>query len=178
MGEGEKKTSEREKRARTTDIFVWDDLDALDVAGGLKNLAKDVLRNPRIQPSHVQGAFVRLRGSAARDVARPAAGGRHNAGAHGRADGGRDGIVVLRDDDGRERRRHVVLLLLLLLGLRLLALVGAIVARRTGRCRRSRRRRVGHGLFDRSRQREKTRVVRSGRKRRRERIAEIRSLDA
>ena len=129
-----------------SNVLVRNDLDALDVAGGLEDLAQDVLGDARVQASHIQCAFVRLGGGAARDVARPSAGGRHDVCAHGRADGRRDGIRVLRDDDGCERRRGHVLLRL--------AGGAAVVARGAGRGRRGRHLRlcgcrVGHGNYSR-----------------------------
>jgi hypothetical protein len=123
--------------------LVGDNLDALDVASRLEDLAQDVFRDTGVESTNVQGALVWLRGGATRGIARTStsAGGRHDTTRHGGADGGGDGVGVLGDDDGGERRgRHV------LLGVALLA----VVARRTGRRRwgrqvAARRCRVGHG---------------------------------
>jgi hypothetical protein len=128
---------------RVTDIgtiLVRDDLNTLDVTGRLENLTKHVLGDPRIQPTNIQGSFVRFRGGATRDVAWSTAGRRHDIGAHRRANGRRDRVRILRDDDGRKRWwRHVLLL----------ALVASIVARgpRDGWRRHSSRSgsRISHG---------------------------------
>ena len=68
------------------------------MAGGLENLAQHILGDSGIESTHIQCPFVWLRSGASRDVARLAAGGRHGIARHGRADGRRDGIVVLWDD--------------------------------------------------------------------------------
>jgi len=96
--------------------LVRDDLDALDVAGGLENLAQHVLGDSGVQSTDVQGSLVGLGGSAARHVAGLAAGWGHWVAGHRGADGGGDGVGVLRDDDrGQRGGRHVLLLLLLAL---------------------------------------------------------------
>jgi hypothetical protein len=116
-------------RWRTCSL-VGNDLDALDVASGLEDLTQHVLSDSGVQSTNIQRALVRLRGSATRNVARLAAGRGHGVGAHGRADGGRDRVVVLRDDDRGERRgRHVLLWLALV----------SVVARSASRRRRGKR---------------------------------------
>lgn len=108
----------------------------------LEDLTQHVLCDPRVQPSNVQCPFVRLGGSSARNISGCVAGGRQNAGGHGRANRGGNGVIVLGDDDGRElRRRHMLLRI---------ALVATIVAwgARGGRWRRHggrRSLRVSHG---------------------------------
>lgn len=93
-----------------TNVLVRNDLDTLDMAGGLKDLTQDILGDPGVQAAHVQGSLVGLGGSATGDVAGASAGGRHDVCAHGRADGGGDGVRVLGNDDRRERwGRHVLL---------------------------------------------------------------------
>lgn len=132
------------KGSHYTNVLVRNNLNALDVTSGLEDLAQDVLGDSRVQATHIQSSFVRLGSRTTRDIPSAAAGGRHDVCAHGRADGRRDGIRVLRDDDGRQRRgRHV------LLGL---ARSTPIVAR--GACGGRRRRhlslrggRVGHGDY-------------------------------
>jgi hypothetical protein len=109
--------------------LVRDNLNTLDVASRLENLAQDVLSDSGVESTNIQGPLVGLGRSAARGVGRAASARRgHDPSRHWRADGSRDWVRVLRDDDWRERgRRHV------LLGVALLA----VVARRA-LCRRGR----------------------------------------
>lgn len=120
-----------------TCILVRNDFDALDMASRLEDLPQHIFGDARVQASHIQGPFVRLRSGATRDVTGTATGWRHDIGAHGGADCSGNGVVVLGDDDGRKRRGHVLLLL---------ALVAAIVTRRAGRGRglSARGSRIGH----------------------------------
>jgi hypothetical protein len=113
--------------------LVRDNLNTLDVAGRLEDLAQNVLGDSGVQSTNIQGPLVGLRRGATRGVGRAASARRgHDPSRHGRADGSRDWVRVLRDDDGGEgRRRHVLLSVALL----------AIVARRA-LCRR-RGRQVG-----------------------------------
>lgn len=129
--------------------LVRDNLNTLDVASRLEDLAQNVLSDSGIESTNVQGPLVRLRRGAARGVGGASgARRRHDASRHGRADGGRDGVRVLRDDNGGERRRRHVLL-----GVALLA----IVARRAGGGRWGRQAGargcgVGHGWWEQKRQ--------------------------
>ncbi len=137
--------------------LVGDDLNALDVASSLEDLAQHVLGDPRVESTNVQGSFVRLGRGTARSIARTStgAGGRHDTAGHGRADGSWDGVRVLRDNyRGERRRRHV------LLGVSLLA----IVARRTSRGRwrgqaAARRSCVGHDYCERMRRCDTCKVL-------------------
>ena len=80
------------------------------MASGLKNLTQHILGDSRVQSSNIQRSFVWLGSSTARHIARLAASRRHWATRQGRADGGWDGIVVLRDDyRSKRRRRHMLL---------------------------------------------------------------------
>lgn len=104
---------------RSTDGLVGNNLDALDVASGLKNLTQHFFSYSGVQSSHVEGSLVRFGRGATRHIARPTTAGRHGVQARvarqGRSHGSRDGIRVLRDHDGGERRgRHVLLLLALM----------------------------------------------------------------
>jgi hypothetical protein len=62
--------------------LVRDNLDALDVASGLENLAQNVLGDTGVQASDIQCPLVRLRRSTARGVT-SSAGGRHDTTRHG-----------------------------------------------------------------------------------------------
>lgn len=91
-----------------TYVLVRNDLDVLNMAGRLENLAQDVFCDAGVQASNIQSTLVRLRSSAATE--RAAAGRRHNAAlvaasAHRRGDRGRDRVRVLRDV--QRGRRHV-----------------------------------------------------------------------
>ena len=91
-----------------THVLIRDDLNALNMASGLKDLAQHILRDAGVQSSHVQRPLVRFRGCTASIGG--SAGGRHDAAlvsasTHGRGDGRRDGVVVLRDME--RRRRHM-----------------------------------------------------------------------
>jgi hypothetical protein len=87
-----------------TDVLVGDDLDAQDMADGVKDLLQHLLRHARVQAADVQRPLVGL----GRGSANEAAGtlGRHDvlAAVHGRRHGRGDGIGVLRD---AQRRRDV-----------------------------------------------------------------------
>ena len=95
-------------------VLVGDDLDVLNVAGRLKDLAEDVLGNPLVETAHIERPLVGFRGRAPGKGG--GAGGRHHpalVAANGRGDGSRNGVVVLRNVE--RRGGHV-------------ALVGAILA--------------------------------------------------
>jgi hypothetical protein len=101
---------------RRTDGFVWNDLNALDVASRLENLTQHIFSYSGVQSSHVEGSLVRFGRGATGHVAWSAARRHHGVvvprvAGQGRAHGGWDGIVVLGDHHGRERRRRHVLLL-------------------------------------------------------------------
>lgn len=94
------------KGIRTTCILVRNDLDTLNMAGGLEDLAQDVLGDPGVQATHIQGTLVRLRSSATTEGG-TAAGG-HDAAlvaaaTHRGSDCGRDRVGVLRNMQGRGR---------------------------------------------------------------------------
>lgn len=116
--------------------LVGDNLDTLNVARRLENLAQHVLGDARVQSTDIEGPFVRLGSGAARSIARPATGGGHGVARHGRADGSWDWIVVLRNNyRSKLRGRHVLL-------------VPAVVAGSGCRRRRGRQRSrggIGHG---------------------------------
>lgn len=50
--------------AKSTHVLVRDNLDILHMSGSLKDLPQDLLSDPWVQTTHVQGSLVRLRGSA------------------------------------------------------------------------------------------------------------------
>ena len=86
--------------------LVRDDLDVLNMASSLEDLAKNVFRDPRVQSSHVQRALIWLWSGAAHEST-SAVGGHHLA-RHGRSHCGRNRVGILRDHDRRQRwRRHV-----------------------------------------------------------------------
>ena len=89
-----------------TCILVRNDFDALDMASRLEDLPQHVLGDARVQASHIQGPFVRLRSGATRDVAGTATGWRHDIGAHWGADCSGNGVVVLRDADFVSASEH------------------------------------------------------------------------
>lgn len=91
-----------------TYILVRDNLNALDMTGGLEDLAQDLLGDARVQATNIQRTLVGL--GSGTTTERAAAAGRDDAaliaaGAHRRGDGGRDGVSVLRDV--KRRGRHM-----------------------------------------------------------------------
>lgn len=77
------------------------------MAGRLKYLLQDVLGDPGIQASNVEGALVGL-GRGAADEATSGSRRGDTGNRHGRRDGRGDRVRVLRDDHLREGRgRHV-----------------------------------------------------------------------
>jgi hypothetical protein len=89
-----------------THVFVRNNLDALHMTGGLKDLLQDIFRHPRIQTAHIQSSLVGLRGRSAHIAART--GRRHHIGRQRGGDGGWDGVCILRNHHRRQRRRwHV-----------------------------------------------------------------------
>jgi len=89
-----------------THILVRDYLDAKHVAGGFEDLLKDVLRDPGVQTTDVEGSLVGL-GRSTTNISSSAS-GRHHAAGHGRSHGSGDRVGVLWDDHRRPRgRRHV-----------------------------------------------------------------------
>ncbi len=86
-----------------TYILIGDDFDILDMAGSLKDLAQNILGNPLVEATDVQGSLVRL-GSRSSEII--SAGWRHHA-AIFTADCSRDGVVV--GGDVKRRRCLAVL---------------------------------------------------------------------
>ena len=70
--------------------------------GGLKDLAQNIFRHPRVESAHVQRSLVRLWRGSTRE--RTAAARRHDT-LIGRCNSGRDRVRVRRDME--RRRRHV-----------------------------------------------------------------------
>lgn len=124
---------------RYTHILVGDDLDVLNVTSSLEDLTQDILGNTLIQASHVQRPLVRLGGSTAAES--PSATGRHNLidPRHGRGNGSRNRVVVLRDMEGR--RGHVRRVRLAILAV-LVAWSSSVRLGRGGQLRRVRSRSV------------------------------------
>lgn len=87
-------------RSTCPHILVWDNLDVLDMARGLKDLTQHVLSDPLIQSANVEGPLVGLRRSSSE-----AGGWGENSTAvdarSGRGDGRRDWVRVLRNMEGR-----------------------------------------------------------------------------
>lgn len=89
-----------------THVLVRDDLHVLNMTSSLKDLAKNILCNTGVEPTDIERSLIRLGCHAAGEGT--GAGGRHHAAlvaGHGRGDGGRDGVRVLRNV--QRRRRHV-----------------------------------------------------------------------
>jgi hypothetical protein len=84
-----------------TYILVWNNLDTLHVASGLKNLLQDILRDSWIQTSHVQGPLVWL---GCRSTYIPAGvRRRHHVSRHRRRDCCRNRVGILWNHHGRQR---------------------------------------------------------------------------
>ena len=84
-----------------TYVLVGDDLDVLDVARRLKDLAQDILSNPLVESAYIKCSLVGLWGRAASKGG--STGRRHEPAvvtANGRRDGSRDRVVVLGDVEG------------------------------------------------------------------------------
>lgn len=128
----------KQKVGAQTYVLVGNDLDRDDVASRLKDLTENILSQTRIQPTNVKSTLVRFRGCATHVAA--CRGRRHDAARHGGADGGGNGVGVLRNYDRREgRRRHMALRGL---GIAL----SAIVVAGSASLLRRRRNRGGRGL--------------------------------
>ena len=88
--------------SKGTYILVRNNLDILDMAGGLEDLAQNILRHPRVKSTDVKRPLVRLRRRSTREGT--AASGRHDTLVRG-CNGSRNGVRVRRDM--KRRRRHV-----------------------------------------------------------------------
>lgn len=108
---------------RRTYILVGNDLHADHVASCLKDLLEDVLSDPRIQPTHIQGSLVWFRSRSA-DISTSACGGHHSNSGHGRGYGRRDRIGILGNYHRRARGRGHVGLVALAIALRSIVLLG------------------------------------------------------
>ena len=108
---------------RRTHILVGDDLHADHVASGFKDLLEDVLSDPRVQPTHIQGSLVWFRSRSA-DISTSACGGHHINSGHGRGHGGGNRIGILGNYHRGTRGRGHMGLVALAIALRSIVLLG------------------------------------------------------
>lgn len=117
-------------------VLIRNDLDTDDMASRLKDLLQNILSHPRVKATDIQSPLVWFRGSTAYETT--GAGRGHHVSGHGRGNGGRDGVGVLRNHHRRAgRRRHVGRISLTIALRRIVLLVGSssrgLGGRREGR---------------------------------------------
>lgn len=95
------KELKRSLRPRKTHVLVWNNFDAQDMAGSFEDLLQNILRDPGVETTNVEGSLVWLRSG---PTHKSTAGGGHHAARHRRGDRRGNRIGVLRDHHWRTRR--------------------------------------------------------------------------